>query len=99
MRTPAGETPAPLVPADASAPESPAVSVESALAAALSSRPELLSARTGVRSKDLELTYARNQLLPDLSFNLSYWSPGVSGTQILYQEKRERPRSSRSWRN
>jgi outer membrane protein TolC len=86
MRTPAGETPAPLIPADAPAPEAPAVSVESALAAALSARPELLSARTGVRSKDLELTYARNQLLPDLSLNLSYWSPGVSGTQILYQD-------------
>jgi outer membrane protein TolC len=56
------------------------------VAAALASRPELLSARTGVRSKDLELSYARNQLLPDLSFNLSYWSPGVSGTQILYQD-------------
>jgi len=86
MRTPVGETAAPLVPADAPATEIRTVSVESAVAAALSARPELLSARTGVRSKDLELTYARNQLLPDLSLNLSYWSPGVSGTQILYQD-------------
>ena len=86
MRTPVGEAPAPLVPADAPAVEARTISVESAVAAALASRPELLSARTGVRSKDLELTYARNQLLPDLSFRLSYWSPGVSGTQILYQD-------------
>jgi len=86
IRTPVGETPAPLIPADAPAPEARTVSIESAVAAALSTRPELLSAQTGVRSKALELTYARNQLLPDLSLNLSYWSPGVSGTQILYQD-------------
>jgi len=32
----------------------------------------------------LDLSYAKNQLLPDLSLNASYWSPGISGNQILY---------------
>jgi outer membrane protein TolC len=39
-----------------------------------------------LRTRSLELTYARNQTLPNLSFRASYWSPGVSGTQILYQD-------------
>ncbi len=86
MRTPVGETPAPLVPADTPTSEDRRISIESAVATALSTRPELSSVRSNVQSKALELTYARNQLLPDLSLNLSYWSPGVSGTQILYQD-------------
>jgi outer membrane protein TolC len=86
LRTPAGEMPAPIVPADTPASDARATVLESALASALANRPELLSARTSVRSRDLDLVYARNQLLPDLSLNLSYWSPGISGTQILYQD-------------
>jgi outer membrane protein TolC len=86
LRTPAGETPPPIVPADTPSSEARTTALESAVASALANRPELLSARTSVRSRDLDLLYARNQLLPDLSLNLSYWSPGISGTQILYQD-------------
>jgi outer membrane protein TolC len=60
------------------------VSIDSALALAMAARPELQSARIDLKSKDLDLLYARNQLLPDLSLQASYWSPAVSGTQILY---------------
>jgi len=86
LRTPASETPLPIEPADAPAAEARSVSLDGAVAAALDKRPEILSARIGLRSSDLELTYARNQLLPALSLDLSYWSPGISGTQILYQD-------------
>ncbi len=34
---------------------------------------------------EFNLSYARNQLLPDLSLTAQYWSPGVSGSQILYE--------------
>jgi len=86
IRTPAGETPPPIIPAEAPYPDEWKITAENAIAAALSNRPELLSARSSVRSRDLELTYARNQLLPDLSLNLAYWSPGVSGTRIVYKD-------------
>ena len=32
----------------------------------------------------VNLTYAKNQLLPGLNLTASYWSPGVSGDQIIY---------------
>ena len=30
------------------------------------------------------MSYAKNQLLPELNLNASYWSPGISGTELLY---------------
>jgi len=75
-----------IVPADAPSPEKREVSMDSALALAMANRPELRSAKLDMKNKELDLTYSRNQLLPDLSFRADYWSPGVSGTQILYAE-------------
>lgn len=86
IRTPADAAPEAIVPADAPAPDGEPVTIENAIASALAHRPELLSAQTSVRSRDLDLAYARNQLLPNLSLDLSYWSPGISGTQILYKD-------------
>jgi outer membrane protein TolC len=60
------------------------VSVEGALAVAMTESPDLQSSRVAIKSRDLDLLYARNQLLPDLSLQAYYWSPAVSGTQILY---------------
>ena len=60
------------------------VNFEDALVTALQNRPDLQATRVNIKSKELSLSYAKNQLLPDLSFNASYWSPGVSGTQIEY---------------
>ena len=76
----------PIVPADAPSLEKIEVSMESALAQAMANRPELRSARLDMKNKELDLTYSRNQLLPDLSLRADYWSPGISGTQILYAE-------------
>jgi outer membrane protein TolC len=60
------------------------VNFEDALVTALQNRPDLQATRVNIKSKELDLSYAKNQLLPDLSLNASYWSPGVSGTQIVY---------------
>ncbi len=60
------------------------LSFEEALALARENRPDLQSQEIDRENKDLGLLYARNQLLPALSLNASYWSPGISGTQILY---------------
>jgi outer membrane protein TolC len=56
-----------------------------ALAIAIQNRPDLESAKIGLANERLNLSYQKNQLLPDLSLTASYWSPGVSGTQILYE--------------
>jgi outer membrane protein TolC len=60
------------------------ISVDEALAMAMENRPELKSLKVSVKTQDLNLSYAKNQLLPNLSLNASYWSPGISGDQILY---------------
>jgi len=81
-----GGAPPVLVPADRPRTEASTIGLEDARAAALARRPELSSSRVDIRAKALDLTYARNQTLPDLSFRASYWSPGVSGTQLIYQD-------------
>lgn len=73
-----------IVPSDSPVYEKKDVSLEESLMVAIEKRPDLASSRIDLKNKDIELTYAKNQLLPDLKFQAAYWSPGVSGTQILY---------------
>ena len=82
-----GGGPAPaLVPSETPRTEAVPLDLESARATALARRPDLASAQVTLRTRALDLTYARNQALPDLSLRASFWSPGLSGTQILYQD-------------
>jgi len=55
-----------------------------AVTLALENRPDLEISRIGMENDQLDLSYAKNQVLPDLNLSASYWSPGVSGTQIFY---------------
>ncbi|MFO7980340.1 MAG: TolC family protein [Candidatus Aminicenantes bacterium] len=59
--------------------------LEKALQLAMENRPELQATRIELENMEFNLRYARNQLSPDLRFEGSYWSPGVSGNQILYE--------------
>ncbi len=74
----------PIRPADAPKFVEKQIDVDRALAAAMENRPELKSLKVSLRNQDLNLSYARNQLLPSLNLNASYWSPGISGDQIKY---------------
>jgi outer membrane protein TolC len=60
------------------------VSFEEALATALATRPDLRAIEIDIKNKEINLSYAKNQLLPELNLSASYWSPGVSGDQIIY---------------
>jgi outer membrane protein TolC len=60
------------------------VSMDEALKVAMERRPELKMKRKDIETKELNLSVAKNQLLPGLSLKFSYWSPGVSGDRILY---------------
>jgi len=75
-----------IIPGDAPSYEKRDVSLEDALSTAMSHRPDLDSYRLDIQSKQVEFSFAKNQLLPNLSFTAQYWSPGVSGTQIMYQD-------------
>lgn len=75
-----------VVPTDSPSLEESPMASDEAIGLALANRPELEAGRMRTRTTDVNLSVARNGLLPNLSFNVSYWSPGVSGTRILYQD-------------
>lgn len=73
-----------IIPSDKPAFKKKEVSLAEALSVALENRFDLKATRIALKNRKIELGYAKNQLLPALNFNASYWSPGISGTQLLY---------------
>jgi len=73
-----------IIPADKPDFTEKAMSLEQALSTALANRPDLESVRLGLKNQEINVSYAKNQLLPSLNLSASYWSPGVSGNRILY---------------
>jgi len=61
------------------------VNLDEALHEAYENRPDLQATRVRLSSNQFNLTIARNQLYPDLRFTASLWSPGISGSQIVYE--------------
>jgi outer membrane protein TolC len=74
----------PIRPVDRPQFEERQVNVDDALLTAMQNRPELRSLKIDLNSQNLNLGFAKNQLLPRLDLMASYYSPGVSGDQILY---------------
>ena len=72
-----------IIPLDKPAYEKKEVSLDEALLTAMENRPDLNATRIDLKNKELNLSYSRNQLLPNLSLNASYWSPGISGDQLI----------------
>lgn len=75
-----------IVPLDKPAYERRPLALDECLATAFANRPDLQIYRLDIENKEMTYAYWRNQLLPDLSFSASYWSPGLSGTRLLYQD-------------
>lgn len=73
-----------LVPTEKPVYEKRDVNLEEAITTALMNRPDLEATRSDIKNREFNLSYAKNQLLPDLSLRASYWSPGITGDQILY---------------
>ncbi|NIO49735.1 MAG: TolC family protein [Candidatus Aminicenantes bacterium] len=62
------------------------ISLDVALKEALEKRPELRMKKINIETNKLNMGVAKNQMLPGLDLQLSYWSPGLSGDRILYQD-------------
>lgn len=62
------------------------VDLNEALRTALMMRPDLQIDSLTIESKKYEYDFVRNQMLPQLDLNVSYWSPGISGDQIIYRD-------------
>lgn len=74
-----------IVPTDSPSVAREEMSLDRALMVAMEKRPDLQATRIDLKNKELNLSHARNQLFPDLRLQASYWSPGISGDQILYE--------------
>jgi len=60
------------------------VGLDDTLALALKNRPDLQSSALEIRSREMDYSFAKNQMLPALDLRADYWSPGLSGDRILY---------------
>ncbi len=79
------EPPPPIVPTDRPDSGKPPITYEEALNTALVERPEVLTAEQELASSLGDLSYARNQALPELNLSLSAWNPGQSGVKSIYE--------------
>jgi outer membrane protein len=75
-----------IVPQSSLSVEAKDLALEDAMAAALRNRPDLEALRIGIRTNEVQVRFAKNQSLPDLSVQGSLWSPGISGTILIYPE-------------
>ncbi len=73
-----------IIPLDRPSFEKQSISLSGAIRTALSNRPDLTVSRRTIKTKELNLSGAKNQLLPGLDLQFSYWSPGLSGDRLLY---------------
>ncbi|MGB9893641.1 MAG: TolC family protein, partial [Candidatus Saccharicenans sp.] len=60
------------------------MSLEEALAIALTNRPDLKSLQINLQTQQFNLTLAKNQLLPALNLTASFYAPGLSGDRLVY---------------
>jgi len=60
------------------------VNFEEAIAAAIQNRPDLEISRIGLETEKINLSYAKNQVLPEVNLSASYSSPGIDGTRLIY---------------
>jgi outer membrane protein TolC len=73
-----------IIPLDKPAYEKKEVTLDEALLTAMENRPDLNATRIDLKNKEIDLSYSKNQLLPNVNLQVSYWAPGISGTRIFY---------------
>jgi len=72
-----------LVPTDEPERDAPPVDVVAAIQTALDNDPTLASQRIGLRTAELNLRQAKNNLLPNLNVNASFNLQGRGGTRLI----------------
>jgi len=75
-----------IVPSDRPTAEPVPVDIEVAVRNALDNRTDVVAARKSLERSDISLSFARNQLLPQLDFVASYGAAGAGGTELLRDE-------------
>ena len=73
-----------IVPIDKPSVEKKEITFEEALKTALAQRPELARVQKEIENSNIDLSYFKNQTLPELDLRFQLWYPGQSGDRILY---------------
>jgi len=73
-----------VLPKDTPTFEEKSFDLDEALALAIQNRTDLAIGRIGLKNEELNLSYAKNQALPELNLSASFYSPGIDGTQLIY---------------
>jgi len=63
------------------------VALDEAIANALRNRTDIEISRINLETDRLNLSYARNQVLPELNLSASFYAPGIDGTRLIYDEE------------
>ncbi|MGB9764313.1 MAG: TolC family protein [Candidatus Saccharicenans sp.] len=71
-------------PVDLPAIEKKEMSLDEALSIALANRPDLRNLQINLQAQQFNLTLAKNQLLPALNLNATFYTPGLSGDRLVY---------------
>jgi outer membrane protein len=72
-----------IVPVDRPSAEPVPVDIEAAVRNALENRTDMIAARKNLERADINLSYTKNQLLPQLDLVANYGGSGLGGTQLI----------------
>ncbi|MBC8465942.1 TolC family protein, partial [bacterium] len=75
-----------IIPSDKLVVEEYELSFNEAFNLALKERPELAINQKEIENSSLDISYYKNQLLPQLDLRFSSWFPGQSGDLLIYQD-------------
>jgi outer membrane protein TolC len=73
-----------IVPTDRPTVEKKEITFEEALNTALKQRPEMASKDKEIENSSIDVSYSKNQLLPELNMRFNLYYPGQSGDRIFY---------------
>jgi outer membrane protein TolC len=75
-----------IVPIDEPLVEKKEITFEEALKTALAQRPELSRVQKEIENSSMDVSYYRNQTLPELDLTFRLWYPGQSGDRLIFQD-------------
>jgi outer membrane protein TolC len=75
----------PILPVDKPVVEKKEITFEQALKTALEESPDIGKYQKEIENSSLDVSYYKNQLLPQLDLNFKIWYPGQSGDILIYQ--------------
>lgn len=86
-----GDWDRPIIPTDPVEYTPMTIDTNAAVARALDIRPELRQAQLTTATRNVQYTFARNQVLPQLDFNMNYRAAGLAGRTAILDPVTGRP--------